>query len=135
VLNVYFGGTLWQDLPSQRPGSTLHRLDLSPTALAHPVSVRRAEAGLGQALGPGELPVNSRHHQGIKDLAPELLDVAGAPDGLVEAAALADGDWWVEGVQWHPENLLHLPEQLGLWRRFAARCHAGDRASAREAKP
>jgi len=31
----------------------------------------------------------------------------------------ADG-WWVRGVEWHPENLLALPEQMALWRDFAA---------------
>jgi putative glutamine amidotransferase len=119
VLNVFFGGSLWQDLPSQRPGSTLHRLDLNPRALAHPVAVQARETPLGRALGRREAQVNSRHHQGVKGLAPELEAVALAPDGLVEAAARAGGHWWVEGVQWHPENLLNLPEQLALWRRFA----------------
>jgi putative glutamine amidotransferase len=127
VVNVFLGGTLWQDLPSQRPGATPHRLDLSPTAIAHPVAVAAPATGLGALLGPDGPPVNSRHHQGIKGLAPALTAVAVAPDGLVEAVAGADPGWWVEAVQWHPENLLDRPVQLALWRRFADR--VGERES------
>jgi putative glutamine amidotransferase len=129
VLNVFLGGTLWQDLPSQRPGSTLHRLDLTPTTLAHPVAVTAPETGLGASLGPGAPRVNSRHHQGVKDLAPDLRPVAVAPDGLVEALVHADGGWWIQAVQWHPENLLDLPEQLALWRRFVQRCFGTEAGS------
>jgi putative glutamine amidotransferase len=121
VLNVFLGGTLWQDLPAQRPNQVAHDMDQRPDLLAHPIEVLAAGSPLGERLAAaGPRPwVNSRHHQGVKRLAPGLLPVAAAPDGLIEAAVLTGG-WWVRGVAWHPENLIALPEQLALWRDFAA---------------
>ena len=141
VLNVFFGGSLWQDLPLQRPTAVVHDPDEAPHDLqVHALRVLAPEAPLGARLAAaGPAPrVNSRHHQGVKRLGDGLLAVAAAEDGLIEAAVLgggpggpsaagaagagaADGDgWWVRGVEWHPENLLALPEQLALWHDFAA---------------
>ena len=90
VLNVFLGGTLWQDLPAQRPGLVAHDMDEAPDLLAHPLEVLAAGSQLGERLAAaGPRPwVNSRHHQGVKRLAPGLLPVAAAPDGLIEAAML-----------------------------------------------
>ena len=144
VLNVFFGGSLWQDLPRQRPTAVVHDPDEAPPDLqVHALRVLAPEAPIGERLAAaGPAPrVNSRHHQGVKRLGDGLLAVAAAEDGLIEAAVLgggpggpsaigaagaggadgADGDgWWVRGVEWHPENLLALPEQLALWHDFAA---------------
>lgn len=145
VLNVFFGGSLWQDLPLQRPTAVVHDPDEAPHELqVHALRVLAPEAPVGERLAAaGPAPrVNSRHHQGVKRLGDGLLAVATAEDGLIEAAVLgggglgrastagvagasgagaADGDgWWVRGVEWHPENLLALPEQLALWQDFAA---------------
>lgn len=104
VLNVARGGTLWQDLGVERPDSIKH--DYFPTAgwardhLAHPIEVSRPSR-LGDAIGTTTVPVNSMHHQGIRDLGHHLEPVAWAPDGLIEAAEIADQ--FAVGVQWHPE--------------------------------
>jgi putative glutamine amidotransferase len=127
VINVFFGGSLWQDLPLQRPAPVAHDPGPPQDRLAHSLRLLAPEAPLGERLaGAGQPPrVNSRHHQGVKRLGAGLVAVAAAPDGLIEAAILtAAGDeapdaWWVRGVEWHPENLLALPEQLALWRDFA----------------
>jgi putative glutamine amidotransferase len=121
VLNVFFGGSLWQDLPLQRPADVAHDPETAPEALIHSLAVLAPEAPLGERLAAaGPAPrVNSRHHQGVKRLGAGLLAVAAAPDGLIEAVVLGD-EGWVRGVEWHPENLLALPEQLALWRDFAA---------------
>jgi putative glutamine amidotransferase len=133
VINVFFGGALWQDLPLQRPAPVLHDPGPPQDRLAHSLRLLAPDAPLGERLAAaGPSPrVNSRHHQGVKRLGAGLLAVAAAPDGLIEAAILtaggtpAGGDgapdaWWVRGVEWHPENLLALPEQLALWQDFAA---------------
>jgi putative glutamine amidotransferase len=122
VVNVYLGGTLWQDLPTQLPFGIDHDRDTPPDLLAHEVRVVAPETALGAQLG-GEPPlVNSRHHQAVKDLAPGLVTAAVAPDGLIEAAELPpDAGWWLRAVQWHPENLLALAPQRELWRTFARR--------------
>ena len=104
VLNVALGGSLWQDIGEERPDSLKH--DFFPTAgwerdhLAHSVEVR-IDSRLGDALGGGAVPVNSMHHQGIKQLGYGLVSTAVAPDGLVEAAEAEEG--FAVGVQWHPE--------------------------------
>ena len=148
VLNVFFGGSLWQDLPLQRPTAVVHDPDGAPHELqVHGLRILAPEAPVGDRLAAaGPAPrVNSRHHQGVKRLGDGLLAVAAAEDGLIEAAVLGGGlggssaagaagtgtagsaagdGWWVRGVEWHPENLLALPEQLALWHDFAAALRA-----------
>jgi putative glutamine amidotransferase len=120
VVNVFRGGSLWQDLPSQRGGEVEHWLAEPRDTLAHPVLATDAPHPLAELLARGEARVNSRHHQGVKRLAPGLLPLAHASDGLIEALALPLEEGWLAAVQWHPENLLALPLQLELWRLFAA---------------
>jgi putative glutamine amidotransferase len=128
VLNVALGGTLYQDLMTDRPAHLGHDQSLgdSPrtrTEPHHPVAVRSGSA-LADVLGLEEMEVNSLHHQGIKGLAPSLTPVAHAPDGLVEGVEPADVARWafLLGVQWHPEELVragHVPSRR-LFERFVA---------------
>lgn len=118
VLNVFLGGTLWQDLPAQRPSGIEHSVPVPKNAIAHTVEILRPDTGLGSVLSRETPQVNSRHHQAIKDLGEGLIPVARSADGLLEAVELP-GDWWVRGVQWHPENLIDLPLQRALWDDFA----------------
>ncbi|HSM35369.1 MAG TPA: gamma-glutamyl-gamma-aminobutyrate hydrolase family protein [Longimicrobiales bacterium] len=101
VLNVARGGTLWQDLPSGRPGSVEHRQSGAWHATSHAVRVA-ADSRLAGITGSQSFEVNSFHHQGIRELGVGLRAVAWAPDGLVEAVEGESG--WVLGVQWHPER-------------------------------
>jgi putative glutamine amidotransferase len=118
LLNVFLGGSLWQDLPVQRPSGIEHSVPLPKDAIAHTVEILRPDTELGDLLSRETPRVNSRHHQAIKDLGEGLVPVARSADGLLEAVELP-GDWWVRGVQWHPENLIALPLQLALWDDFA----------------
>ena len=111
VLNVGLGGSLYQDLPTDRPAPIVHDQALgdSPrprTEPHHPVTVRPGTC-LADVLGIETVEVNSMHHQGIKALASPLVPVAHAPDGLVEGVEPADAARWsfLLGVQWHPEEL------------------------------
>lgn len=118
VLNVWLGGSLWQDLPTQRPSEVDHSVAETPDTLAHSVRLLDPGAPIAERLtGDGPL-VNSRHHQAVKRLANGLVTVAESPDGLIEAAVLADSGWWVRAVQWHPENLIALDPQRALWADF-----------------
>jgi len=101
ILNVALGGTLYQDLESERPGSVPH----SDETARHEVRVA-AGSLLERTLGVRSATVNSRHHQAIRDLAPALKAVAWADDGVIEAAEPdGEGDPWIVAVQWHPEDL------------------------------
>jgi putative glutamine amidotransferase len=122
VLNVYLGGSLWQDLPTQAPSAIDHSQSETPDQLAHTVQVIQPGAPVGERLkgdagGEGQR-VNSRHHQAVRRLADGFVPVALSPDGLVEAAVLDRGGWWVRAVQWHPENLVALRPQRALWTDF-----------------
>lgn len=96
VLNVYFGGSLTQHLPT----AEVHM----PTRTGDRVHETRAAAGSFPALLYGErFWVNSAHHQGLARLAPELEAVQWTEDGVVEACRHAR--YPVYSVQWHPERM------------------------------
>ena len=103
LLNVAFGGTLYQDIPTQC-GDAVQHLSLSNYEQNfHPL--RLEEGGWLGRLYPGhaEMRVNSIHHQGIKTLAPGFSVEARCPgDGLIEAIGRMDRGF-IAGVQWHPE--------------------------------
>ena len=120
VVNVALGGTLIQDVPSERKSPISHDVPgAEKTRLEHEVSVSGGTLLAGIA-GGAELPVNSRHHQAIERAAPGLVVSALAPDGVVEAAEIRQGPWLV-GVQWHPENLATAGEAASrrLFAEFA----------------
>ncbi|HEX2167382.1 MAG TPA: gamma-glutamyl-gamma-aminobutyrate hydrolase family protein [Longimicrobiales bacterium] len=102
VLNVHLGGSLYQDIDTERPGHLLHQ-QLAPwshrthKATVHPGSL------LHRTVGVDELRINSFHHQAVKELGRDLRVVARAEDGLVEAIEHESREW-VLGVQWHPER-------------------------------
>lgn len=103
ILNVYFGGTLYQDITSQKPGTLLHRDVEKYDHNNHFVSLE--ENGLLFPLyNKARLKVNSVHHQAVKDLGKGLKASAISEDGLIEAVELARPlNSFLLGVQWHPE--------------------------------
>ncbi len=108
LLNVTFGGTLLQDIPTQRPEALAHR-ELGRYEHHHH-AIEFVPGTRLAALFPGQsrATTNSIHHQGIKDLAPDFAVEARCPDdGMVEAVRW-QGATYVAGVQWHPE--FHGPE-------------------------
>ena len=109
VLNVALGGTLVQDIPSEWKDPIVHDGDWARTARVHEVDVTPASR-LARALGTERPVVNSMHHQAVSSLAPSLATVARAPDGIVEGVEWPSDDWWMVGVQWHPEELTGSPE-------------------------
>jgi putative glutamine amidotransferase len=106
VLNVALGGTLYQDIAAQIPGGAEHvKHRHGPRDfLAHTVDFAPGSR-LAGILGATSLPVNSLHHQAVKDVAPGLAVVARTPDSLIEALEADDHPFFI-GVQWHPEELV-----------------------------
>ncbi len=101
VINAVLGGTLWQDVPRQRPSAVEHHGKPPYDEPVHTVEVL-AGTPLSSCVGAGELPVNSYHHQALRDVAPGLTAMAMAADGVVEAVwRPASRFFWA--VQWHPE--------------------------------
>lgn len=103
LVNVALGGSLWQDIASERPEALAHTQTGGRENRTHAVTIVPGSC-LATALGTTRLDVNSFHHQSIRNLAPGLVVSASAPDGEVEGLESAPGDPWLLGVQWHPEE-------------------------------
>lgn len=103
VINVYFGGSLYQDLPSQWGTEAQHSQDRPWGEHSHQVRCEDESLLHGILKECVPLEINSFHHQAVKDLAPNLRSTAVATDGLIEGIEAADHEW-VVGVQWHPER-------------------------------
>ena len=102
LVNVYFGGTLYQDIVTDIPGEVSHRQTGEWGEHHHDARVRPGTL-LAETLRESEIAINSYHHQAIKDVAPPLRVSAVARDGLIEAVEHETHPWLV-GVQWHPER-------------------------------
>jgi putative glutamine amidotransferase len=116
VVNVALGGTLVQDLPTERPSSVVHQREKDKTRRDHRVAIAPGTR-LAAIAGVPDVAVNSRHHQAIARVAADLAVSATAPDGLPEAVESA-GDSWLMAVQWHPENLAGDRVSEGLFAAF-----------------
>ncbi|HVB30844.1 MAG TPA: gamma-glutamyl-gamma-aminobutyrate hydrolase family protein [Gemmatimonadaceae bacterium] len=109
LVNVAFGGSLIQDIPAQRPHALPHARDEDRGARVHGVTIDDGTR-LAGALGATRLTVNSLHHQALDRIGRGLRVAARADDGIIEAAEWAGDEWWMVGVQWHPEELDQTPE-------------------------
>lgn len=120
-MNVFMGGTLYQDLPTEHPGSVNHHMTPPYHQPAHETFVEK-DSFLYRILGKDRLEVNSYHHQAIKELAPGLKTAASAADGLVEAIWMPDRKF-VAAVQWHPEFSCQVNEDSRkLFQAFVEAC-------------
>ncbi len=104
VMAIVGGGSLYQDLPSQRPGGIQHYQKGARSRTSHLVALS-PKSRLTEILGgQREVRVNSFHHQAVRSL-PEGWDVsATSSDGVIEAFEYPDHPFWL-AVQWHPEIL------------------------------
>jgi putative glutamine amidotransferase len=120
ALAVAAGGSLVQDIATERSGALEHEQPTDPAEPWHPVHL---EGGpLREAIRGDLLRVNSTHHQAVAE--PGALVVSGwAPDGVVEAVHHPRLPFAV-GVQWHPE-LLEVAETFAIFGAFAAAVRAG----------
>ncbi len=127
VLNVAMGGTLIQDIASQRPEAGEHYFK-SPAPRDHPAhEIRIApESRLARILGCTTLTTNSIHHQAIDLLGDGLAASAWAPDGIIEAVEAADphDERYLIGVQFHPEDLQALLPIRRLFASLVSAAHA-----------
>lgn len=112
LLNVYYGGTLVQDIDTYFPGNAGHWKTWHRITFAHDF--------LGMK-SMGVHQINSRHHQAIERLADGFTVAAQADDGIIEAI-IGHGHF---GMQWHPES-----DETGahVYRSFVEHCMARQNA-------
>ena len=123
LLNVAFGGTLWQDLSAQHRG------------LDHTKGIHRVTTKAGSLLSllyGVRFEVNSFHHQAVRELGEGLVATAIAEDGVVEAVEHRSLPVWA--VEWHPERMAgplretpEGPDMAPLFADFVERCEASRR--------
>ena len=99
LLNVYFGGSLIQDISSQKPSDVKHRDAVEYDKVHHEIKI--TDGTPLSHIYPSTGVVNYVHHQAIERLGDDLIPMADSPDQLVEA--FCHSKQWVWGVQWHPE--------------------------------
>lgn len=121
MINVKFGGSLYQDVKSDADIGTEHKQRGNRSETTHSITVTEPESILGQAV-QGSCRVNSLHHQAIKRVGRGLKVTAYAEDGLVEAVEAADAYPFLMAVQWHPEEISNLPEQKRILQKFLECC-------------
>lgn len=100
-INAALGGTLFQDIPSQFSHALDHHMVAPYDRAWHDVTVEK-DSPLYDLLKKDKLGVNSYHHQAVKTLSPQLICMAKATDGIIEAVYKPD-QRFVWAVQWHPE--------------------------------
>lgn len=117
VMNVYFGGTLYQDLLTQHPTQTAHRGED-----AAPYTSHECLTAADSPLGERRFRVNSCHHQAVKALAPGLEVMGRSDDGIVEAI-WDPKERFLWGVQWHPERIYsEEPASAEIFEALIAAC-------------
>ncbi len=125
LLNAALGGTLFVDLPTERPDGLKHsRMDCK-TDPVH--EIRLVSDGLLARLAGGRtMGVNSTHHQAVHRVARTLRAVAKSPDGIVEAVEEKHpGELlpFLLGVQFHPERMMDRhPPHHAIFEAFVAAC-------------
>jgi putative glutamine amidotransferase len=113
MINVYFGGTLYQDLKYAGVDGKLHKQTKETiTETFHSINVEKN--GLLSKIIPDKdkLNVNSYHHQAIKKLGKNIIIDAKADDWIIECIHYNSNDQWILGVQFHPEQLIRKSDEF-----------------------
>ena len=113
VMNVAFGGTLYQDIPSQVKNNFVKHSQKAPNYYGtHTIDIEKGSL-LAKLLGVNTVVVNSFHHQSVKDIAPGFKTTAVSKDGVIEAIEMIGNDT-VFGVQFHPEAFVNKGDDTFL---------------------
>ena len=112
MINVSFGGTMYQDLKYAGLDSKSHRQsEETITTTFHSINVEKNSLLSKLIPNKEKLNVNSYHHQAVKKLGEGICVDAKADDGIVEAIHY-NGDQWIFGVQFHPEQLIRKDDEF-----------------------
>lgn len=121
LINVLLGGTLYQDLKTQKPSNIEHHQCPPYDVPVHSVKLKK-DMPLYLLIKKEIISVNSYHHQAIKNIAPKLSAMAYSEDGLIEAICAPEKKF-VWATQWHPEFLFKKDnDNLKILKEFVKSC-------------
>jgi putative glutamine amidotransferase len=131
LLNIALGGTLFVDIPTEKPGALNHRRMDKRSEVVHEVQLTR-ESLLSKITGKRTLGVNSTHHQAVDRVAELLQVTAASGDGVVESMELKPQAArllpFMLAMQFHPERLVNrYPEHRAIFRAFTQACALSQR--------
>ena len=113
LINVAFGGTLYQDIPTQHPDTSVCHSQQAPSSTpTHQVNFTE-DSEIAAILGTTTLMTNTHHHQAVKEPAPGFKITARAADGIPEAIESTEG-YPIWGVQFHPETRTVAGDDVSL---------------------
>lgn len=104
LLNVYFGGTLFQDLSYNKESFINHNQKAKPYIATHSININ-SDTFIHKISKSNLEIVNSFHHQAIKNLSNNFKISAKSKDNVIEAIEFKNVDYFIIGVQFHPEML------------------------------
>lgn len=120
IINVFSGGSLYQDILYIKDSYIKHVQDSEPNIPSHSIYIYK-DTNLYKILGNSAL-VNSYHHLAIKDLAPNFKVSAVSKDGVIEGIENTTNPF-IMGIQWHPELLTkNYDNMLNLFKYFIEKC-------------
>jgi putative glutamine amidotransferase len=123
-LNVFLGGNLVQDIPTELGTKICHspEEDELPDGTETPDAMHGANFSSGRVFEiarAAQAEVNSWHHQSVLEPGRGLRVTSRAPDGVIEAVEWIENSNWVVGVQWHPERMPGDSLAQALFRELA----------------
>jgi putative glutamine amidotransferase len=123
-LNVFYGGSLIQDIAASVDSPLRHNNPGSKNPASHKICIHSGSI-LEKIAGGTEIMVNSTHHQAIERSGKNLEVLARAPDGVIESISGTSQNHWILGVQWHPEkSFCNDGFSRRLFEFFLDRCRA-----------
>lgn len=124
LLNVFMGGTLFQDLKYTNTEVVKHRQDFYPDMPVHKVKIIDKDNILADLFGE-EIFTNSFHHQAVNKIGKDLTPIAVASDGIIEAFQMKNHKFFY-GIQWHPEMMTARgnTDMLKIFEKFVEKAAA-----------
>ena len=121
MMNVHFGGTLYQDIPTQVPSEVTHSMGDCLNQIGHSC-ILEPSSPLHTLTGRDVIGVNSFHHQSIKDVAPGFAVMGRCEDGIIEAI-WNPSKRFLWAVQWHPEKIWPIEDSAAMiFQAFLGAC-------------
>jgi putative glutamine amidotransferase len=119
LLAVALGGTLIQHIPDEVPNALAHEQPNPRTEPGHEVEIVPGTL-LHRIVGRASIPVNSAHHQAVKELPDSVVVNGRSEDGVIEGIEAPERRFCL-GVQWHPEYHIS-PADAALFTAFIEAC-------------